>query len=320
MNNIVQRDRLLDMARGGGIFLVVLSHTNFSKTGWFSFWDVQLFFFLSGVFLTSKNTLENSLYKKTNSLIFPFLFFSIPLFILIVIYQLFTDGDVSKISFFNPDSYLLGTEWFLLALFICEFEYLLLNEVSSIILRYLIVILLFIIGYVACVKEFTTDTSFITMANIALPFLYLGGYYNNSKMFIRRNKWWLTIASLGVLLVMVFMGVSVGIPALMVPRNPLLYLISSVAGFVFMISCCNILETTASKSRVLGFICKILSFWGYYSLFIFILHWILIKTLYYHIILPRWPEDIVSLIFSVTLCFLFGYVGVHLKKIKFIFK
>ena len=264
--------------------------------------------------------MENSLYKKTKSLIFPFLFFSTPFFLLIASFSLFSDGDVSKICFFNPNSYLLGTEWFLLVLFICEFEYLLLNEVPSVVLRFLIVISLFIISYVVCVEEYATSTSYITMAGTVLPFLYVGSYYNNWKFFMRHNMWWLAITSLTVLVIMNYMDVRIGIPALMVPRNPLLFLISSFAGFVFMISCCNIIDILASKSRSIAFICKILTFWGYYSLFIFILHWILIKTLYYSVILPKWPGDIVSFVFALTLCFLFGYSGVHLKKINYFFQ
>ena len=72
---MIKRNKALDIARGICIFLIVLSHSYCSWESWFTFYYVQVFFFLSGIFLTKSHTLEKSLYKKIKSLIFPYLFF-----------------------------------------------------------------------------------------------------------------------------------------------------------------------------------------------------------------------------------------------------
>lgn len=68
------RNRSLDIARGICIFLIVLSHSYCTWESWFTFYYVQVFFFLSGVFFKSSYTLENALYKKSKGLIFPYIF------------------------------------------------------------------------------------------------------------------------------------------------------------------------------------------------------------------------------------------------------
>lgn len=54
------RNKTLDIARGLSIFLIVLSHTGVSWDFLFDFFYVQVFFFLSGIFLKSNNTFENT--------------------------------------------------------------------------------------------------------------------------------------------------------------------------------------------------------------------------------------------------------------------
>ena len=63
----MKRNISLDIARGLSIVLIVLSHTPFGYSYLFDFFYVQVFFFLSGVFIKSSHTVENSLYKKVIS-------------------------------------------------------------------------------------------------------------------------------------------------------------------------------------------------------------------------------------------------------------
>ena len=73
----MKRNISLDIARGLSIVLIVLSHTPFGYSYLFDFFYVQVFFFLSGVFIKSSHTVENSLYKKVKALIYPYLFFAV---------------------------------------------------------------------------------------------------------------------------------------------------------------------------------------------------------------------------------------------------
>lgn len=93
-----QRIQYLDTARGI-VFFVLLSHSWFRYMNYFTFWDVQVFFILSGIFLTSNNNLENSLFKKIKGLLYPFLLFSIPIYALRYCYALY-NGDVKDLVFF----------------------------------------------------------------------------------------------------------------------------------------------------------------------------------------------------------------------------
>lgn len=338
-DSIVKRNIILDCVRGGVIFLVVLSHTTYSLTYTFSYFDVQMFFIMSGIFLTSKNNLQNTFFKKTKGLVFPFLFFSVPFFFLNCVFKIYIGEDLKSISFFNPNSYMLGTEWFLIVLYLCLFMYLFLNEIDHPWIKYLFVALLFTFCYVSCLYGFSGDgdihhqLEYLTMAGLTLPFLYVGNLYFTIEVYLKRYKVLLFLFSFILIL---FIGMSrpvVCIPWLIVCSNPVFFLIAPIAGFILFVTLCMMLNDMNVKNpqinRIRDYMLSILCFWGYNSLFILVIHWLMIKFLLgrlLSIVLFIYGgsycqifEDIICICIAVIFCSLSAYLGKYIRKIPFFF-
>lgn len=124
----MKRNISLDIARGLSIVLIVLSHTPFGYSYLFDFFYVQVFFFLSGVFIKSSHTVENSLYKKVKALIYPYLFFAVISSIAVL---MLGRNTIDGIHLYDPDSFDNGPLWFLIALFTLNIMFLLLNELPQ---------------------------------------------------------------------------------------------------------------------------------------------------------------------------------------------
>ena len=149
---------------------------------------------MSGIFLTSKNNLQNSLYKKTKGLVYPYILFSVPFFLFVCAVNIIKGEEIRNVFFFNPNSYMLGTEWFLIVLYLSLFIYLFLNEVSINWIKLLSVIVLFNICYFSCMFTYSGDgkihhqIEYLTMAGITLPFLYVGNVYFKFAGFLKSYK------------------------------------------------------------------------------------------------------------------------------------
>ena len=76
--NFKHRDSIVDIAKGIGIFLVVLGHVPLPRellTAIYLF-HMPLFFFLSGMFFHSEENFIYGVYKKVRTLIIPYFFFA----------------------------------------------------------------------------------------------------------------------------------------------------------------------------------------------------------------------------------------------------
>ena len=82
-----ERDRSIDIAKGIGIFLMVMGHTISNKIAlqWIYSFHMPLFFFLSGVFHSQGKNYKEFLEKKVKTLLVPYFFFSIILFLFFLI-------------------------------------------------------------------------------------------------------------------------------------------------------------------------------------------------------------------------------------------
>lgn len=181
---MIKRNKALDIARGICIFLIVLSHSYCSWESWFTFYYVQVFFFLSGIFLTKSHTLEKSLYKKIKSLIFPYLFFGIICSILVLATK---RTSIENLHIYDPDSFDNGPQWFLIALFTLTTIILTFNQIGK---RYISIIgsiLIFIICYFLGLKQIDDYTN-LTKAGISIPFILAGTYYFKIENILKRNK------------------------------------------------------------------------------------------------------------------------------------
>ena len=128
-----QRDITIDIAKGIGIFLVVLGHVPIPM--WLAtpiyMFHMPLFFFLSGMFFHPEEKLAYGIYKKVRTLIVPYLFFAVcgngsNLLRDLLVYH--AAHGKSIFSIFNASASPL---WFLICLFGCY----LLSRLTSIFTR-----------------------------------------------------------------------------------------------------------------------------------------------------------------------------------------
>lgn len=294
---------------------------------------------MSGIFLTSKNNLQNSLYKKTKGLVYPYILFSVPFFFIICALNIIRGNGLREVSFFNPNSFLLGTEWFLIVLFLSLFIFLFLNEVGNKWIKVIAVFLLFFFCYFSCLLGYSGDggihyqIDYLTMAGISLPFLYVGNYYFKITNYLKRHKLVFFLSSLFLIILFGMGKPKVCIPWLIVCPNPFVFLITPIAGFLLFVTMCSYIKDLMTRSQflnnTLGVFFYALCFWGYYSLFILIMHWLMIKYLFgrcLHLLLvpigeieSQLYEDFACIILSVVFCCFSAYVGKLLKKIPFFF-
>lgn len=227
METIKSRNKSLDIARGLSIFLIVLSHTGISWGFLFDFFYVQVFFFLSGIFLKSNATFENSLYKKTRNLIYPYLFFGIICSVLVLVTK---RTAISELHIYDPDSFDNGPQWFLIALYILTLMMICINQIKSIYCKILVICFIFGFCYYLGQNRIDDYTDF-TKAGISLPFIFLGGYYLKVENFLKMHKWPLFCIGSIICLVSVFiLSITIGIRWLKLPSNPLLYMLASSGG------------------------------------------------------------------------------------------
>lgn len=132
-----KRDDSIDIAKGIGIFLMVVGHTTSNKIilQWIYSFHMPLFFFLSGVFHSQGKNYKEFVIKKIKTLLVPYFFFSIILFLFFFIVSRnigFSAGESLSVKE-NFIGIFLGNEmkgtsqmswggqlWFLPALFLVE--------------------------------------------------------------------------------------------------------------------------------------------------------------------------------------------------------
>lgn len=302
---MIKRNKALDIARGICIFLIVLSHSYCSWKSWFTFYYVQVFFFLSGIFLTKSHTLEKSLYKKIKSLIFPYLFFGIICSILVLATK---RTSIENLHIYDPDSFDNGPQWFLIALFTLTTIILTFNQIGK---RYISIIgsiLIFIICYFLGLKQIDDYTN-LTKAGISIPFILAGTYYFKIENILKRNKYLLLFISIITCYIFIkIYPINIGIRWLILPQNPIEYLLASVGGIGFILSISYSLE----KIKIIN---NTFSFWGLYSLFILCIHWPIIRILYDKLLPSSFIKaDIISIIICIIICTITSYTGRFLKN------
>jgi len=93
-----KRNDFMDFLKGIGIFLVILGHHENWITDWIYSFHMPLFFILAGVFHKNEDKYFNFFKKKVKSLLVPYLFFAIILFLFwLVIGRKFGESAINNI-------------------------------------------------------------------------------------------------------------------------------------------------------------------------------------------------------------------------------
>lgn len=190
--NNAKRDLTIDVAKGIGIFLVVLAHTtgNDFTHKFIYLFHMPLFFLLAGMTInySIKQQPKEFIYKKIKKIIIPYLFFCIISFIywLIIERKVRNQMNISVIN--NFLNIFLGRAyeqyysynvamWFLPCLFTSELiSYFILKYTKNNFMRFIVSTIILILGYVLCCHKltlvFALETAFIAQFFIIIGFLF----------------------------------------------------------------------------------------------------------------------------------------------------
>lgn len=200
-----KRDLAIDVAKGIGIFLVVLAHTieNDFVHNFIYMFHMPLFFLLAGMTIkySIKNEPKDFIIKKLKRVIIPYLFFCIISFIYwaVIERQIRDQMDVSVLSNFiniflcrtyEPYYSYNVAMWFIPCLFTSELIiYFILKKVKNKVSNFIISFILFVLGYILSYYKitlvFAIETAFVAQFFIMIGYLFSIFWYNNVTLLKR---------------------------------------------------------------------------------------------------------------------------------------
>lgn len=222
---VQQRYESVDCAKAIGIMLVVFAHVIAThNVGWkveevITSFHMPLFFVLSGLFFSRKETFSEFVIGKVNRLVVPFFFFFITISVLLPFaYYCYKGIGFSRLpslllGFYNEHLFVVGAIWFLLSLFIVDILVWLITlptkrkEGGGFLLSILSVIM-GIIGYLLDKYSINLpcwlDTSLTSMPYFCLGYLLK----NNTKLLSTQiaDKYNILLAVVSLIIVILFAG------------------------------------------------------------------------------------------------------------------
>lgn len=260
IDNKMQRDNTVDIAKGVGIFLVVWLHqiANCPIMFWILLFAMPLFFYLGGCFIKNEKY-SIFLYKKIRTLLVPFLFFYLSSLILkIIIYRFRTEN----FSFIQDMKFYAITSinyplWFIVCLFVSLNIYYFIRKSKY---PFFFIVAVSILGGLLYYYKFHLPL-FISQSFLAIPFIYLG-----EKTYKSTNGFLIFIALL-TLPIFIYAGLNnivTDMAILVVDKNILLFFLPAFCGIGL-----TLLFSRLIKNYKVSFPLQIM---GRYSLFIFALH------------------------------------------------
>lgn len=280
----LERNHIIDIAKGIGIILVVFGHVINSNVDIFGknvnnmiyIFHMPLFFLISGYLTKYEKNIDSKNYikKKAKGILLPFFNFSLFWFFYwFIIERRFRNqmaAPTIKI-FINiflgtiNEKYLLPNIvlWFLPCLFISEVMYYIIRKINNYYLQNVLVIILFIFGIILCkyniILPFGLETAFVSII-----FLLIGNYFSVNENKIKNRKY-LVITLFIIFYTISFMnngdismlGHNYG--------NPVLFLLGAISGSGIV----YYLAKLINKNIMLS---KLISFYGVNSLTIMLCH------------------------------------------------
>ncbi len=276
-----QRIQWLDVAKGIGIILVILSHCvpygGFTFKLIFSF-HMPLFFFLSG-YLFEKSEMKTVLCTKVKRLLVPFIIYmALGLFFTILIptwrEELTVKGIIRDIYLMSPDVCNNSSIWFLSCLFLVYIMFngvcLMAEKWNNNMISVVLIVFFGIIGFVMGIPSvmnilpanrlpFALDTAFTAIVFFAVGYVYKKTCYNPQNLKLGLQLLILFGAILLLLGCVMFNG-KVNIHSLTF-KNPIIYYIGSFAGIMVIIMLSIVIEQHFAKKII-----NVLSYYGKNSL------------------------------------------------------
>lgn len=250
-----KRVEWVDIAKGIGIILVIIGHCVMlggHVHNWIFSFHMPLFFILSGLFLV-KEELGGFIQKKIKTLLIPYItFFAIGLFFTICIPSWFEKltlkGVIKDIYFGDPNNVNVSSIWFLVCLF---FTMLFLQLILrfQMIVRLIIITFAFVCGlffakYAAHIPfalqgrlPLNLDVTFISLVFLSIGYFGKNTLFNMAEWIHKQTKkmnFLYSIFLFGVSVLLSILNHRVNLHGLLF-NNPVLYLLESIVGSIFVI-------------------------------------------------------------------------------------
>lgn len=264
----------VDLAKGICIILVVFSHVDpfneFAKHG--SSFRLPLYYALGGLFFKTYSNVFEFIFKKINSLIIPFLFFNLLLWLFNIYFYNNRIKPLSLFLFFHEDKVRNNPPiWFLISLFEVNILFYLLYILTRGKDIFLLVFSLIIGGLGFYFAKMRIElTTFLDTSLTVFPFFILGYFINKHTPLLKektwdRYIWWLLIP---LLLIVLFFAQPNDLRVNKILNNAFLFYLVGISGFLFVF-------LLSKKINTLPFI----SYIGKYSIIILSVHWFFLKII-----------------------------------------
>lgn len=269
----------IDFMKGICILLVVATHLDLPILSYscFSLFRMPLYYFLSGIFFSRYDSFKTFMIKKTNNLIFPYLFFSVFSVIAIFVFYIWKDNTLLE-AYIESGPLQNGPIWFLVSLFEVGIMMYFVSGVKSKGLQSFIVMMLSLTGYYLCQIKLILPLYFNT-ALLGVFFYYAGNLLCKYKI-LDDNSY--VAVKFGLFLV-IFLFVSF----IMIPGRRLA-LISYNVPFSyhwFLISGLSGTLALFYLSKIVGKV-SVINYFGRYSIIVLGVHWYFVKSWKYVILPP----------------------------------
>lgn len=295
-----KRIEFIDLAKGVCILQVILIHCGYSfEPAGLRALRMPLYFVLSGLFFKDYGGLISTLWKKTNKLIIPFLFFYLLAHCIIQL-NFYIKGTINEspyhiFDFITKSYYFNRPIWFLLCLFWDNIIFLCIcRNVKNGIIRGILVLLTGLIGYYFAHESIVLPIQLSPALN-SLPFFYLGYLLKRTSLLYPSER-----KSFEWGLIVVFLGIGISL-SVFLDQPCISFLENEIHGNLIIVY-------ITSAAMVIGtlLLCKqigrlpVISYIGRYSIIPLGVHWVLIH--YINKIVPTLPHSaLVNFVLTVVI-------------------
>lgn len=155
MNNNKKRIEYIDFFKGIGIILMIMGHVGFGS-GFDYFihsFHMPMFFLISGYLFNGSGSFKKFIKKKSKQLLIPYIIFGLISFLIFAYLNFnYNEAILSKLYallFINTNNMpITGALWFLTALFFAQMIYYFITRIKFPILRFIVVVLITILGVI----------------------------------------------------------------------------------------------------------------------------------------------------------------------------
>lgn len=193
-----RRLEFIDLAKGICIICVMVIHLtdkSILSTPYIMSFRIPFYFFICGLFFSSKYTFKQFFFKKINVLIIPFLFFTGIFIIHDILSNFYNKSEIYKLiqTAISPYHCINGPLWFLICLFSAYLLYYFINSLEKNELKTSIYILcISIIGfYMSRIQLFDRHIIlpfFLSSSMTSLIFIYLGSLFRRKLHILEKSK------------------------------------------------------------------------------------------------------------------------------------